>query len=104
VVFGGLLALVLWVWLLGAHAPGAGHEQLGLRAPRRIVADREALEAEDLAQMLEAHDGRRRRRGEREVTVEDLGLRVAQDVNGQQRRREVLSAERDLGPDPGREG
>jgi hypothetical protein len=103
-VLGGLLALVLWVWRLGTHSPGNGHEQLGLRASRRIVADREALEAEDLAQMLEAHNARRRRRGEPEVTVEDLELQVAQDVNAQQRRREVISAEREreLGPDPGR--
>ena len=95
VVFGGLLALVVWVWFLGTHA-GNGHEQLGLRAPRQIVEDREALEAEDLAQMLEAHNARRRRRGEREVTVEDLELQVVQDVNEQQRRREALLADREL--------
>jgi hypothetical protein len=96
VVVGGLLALVLWIWLLGTHASGNGHEQLGLRAPRQIVEDREALEAEDLAQMLEAHNARRRRRGEREVTVSDLELQVARDFNEQQRRREALVADREL--------
>lgn len=96
VVFGGLLALLVWVWRLGTHAPGNGHEQLGLRSPRQIVEDREALEAEDLSQMLEAHNARRRRRGEREVTVSDLELQVAQDFNEQQRRREALIADREL--------
>jgi hypothetical protein len=96
VVFGALLALVLWVWFLGIHAQGHGHEQLGLRAPRQIVEDREALEAEDLEQMLEAHNARRRRRGEREVTVEDLEMQVVRDVNEQQRRREALLADREL--------
>jgi hypothetical protein len=96
VVFGGLLALVVWVWFLGTRASGNGHEQLGLRAPRQIVEDREALEAEDLAQMLDAHNSRRRRRGEREVTVEDLELQVVQDVNEQQRRRDALLADREL--------
>jgi hypothetical protein len=96
VVFGCLLALVVWVWFLGIHASGNGHEQLGLRAPRQIVEDREALEAEDLAQMLDAHNARRRRRGEREVTVEDLELQVVRDVNEQQRRRDALLADREL--------
>jgi hypothetical protein len=96
VVFGGLLALVVWVWFLGTRAAGNGQHPLGLRAPRQIVEDREALEAEDLAQMLDAHNARRRRRGEREVTVEDLELQVAQDVNEQQRRRDALLADREL--------
>jgi hypothetical protein len=96
VVLVGLAALVLWVWLLGSRAPGNGTEQLGLRTPRQIVEDREALEAEDLAQMLEAHNARRRRRGEREVTVGDLELQVVQDVNEQQRRRDALLADREL--------
>ncbi len=96
VVFGGLLALVVWVWFLGTHAPGNGHEQLGLRAPRQIVEDREALEAEDLAQMLDAHNARRRRRGEREVTVEDLESQVVRDLHEQRRRRDALLADREL--------
>ncbi len=95
-VFGGLAALVLWMWLLGSRAAGNGHEPLGLRAPRQIVEDREALEAEDLSQMLEAHNARRRRRGESEVTVEELELQVLQSVNEQQRRREALLADREL--------
>jgi hypothetical protein len=95
-VFGVLAALVLWVVLLGRSASGQGLQQFGLRDARDIVEDREALEAEDLSQMLEAHNARRRRRGEREVTVEDLELQVVADVNEQQRRREALLADREL--------
>jgi hypothetical protein len=95
-VFGVLAALVLWVFLLGRSASGQGLQQFGLRDARDIVEDREALEAEDLSQMLEAHNARRRRRGEREVTVEDLELQVVADVNEQQRRREALLADREL--------
>jgi hypothetical protein len=95
-VLGGLLALVVWVWLLGRHASGSRREPLGLRTARQIVEDREALEADDLAQMLEAHNARRRRRGERELTVEDLEMQVVADVNAQQRRRQELLADREL--------
>ena len=79
VLLGALAALVLWVWLLGRYFPGSGLEQLGLRSARQIVEDREALEAEDLSQMLAAHNERRRRRGEPEVTVADLELQVMND-------------------------
>jgi hypothetical protein len=92
----GLGGLVLWVWVLGRANHGRGLERMGLRSARDITEDREALEAEDLAQMLEAHNARRRRRGEADVTVGDLELRVAQDFTDQQRRRERYLADREL--------
>jgi hypothetical protein len=95
-VFGVLAALVLWVVLLGRSASGQGLQQFGLRDARDIVEDREALEAEDLEQMLEAHNARRRRRGKPEVTVADLELQVVSDFNEQRRRREELVADREL--------
>lgn len=94
--FGCLVALVGWVWLLGRGHRGDGLEQLGLRTPRQIVEDREAADAEDLQQMLDAHNARRRRRGEREVTLEDLEAQVIADANEVRRRREQLLAEREL--------
>ena len=96
VLLGALAALVLWVWLLGRYFPGSGLEQLGLRSAREIVEDREALEAEDLSQMLAAHNERRRRRGKPEVTVADLELQVINDVNEQRRMREAYVADREL--------
>jgi hypothetical protein len=46
--------------------------------------------------MLAAHNARRRRRGETEVTVEDLELRVSQDHRKQMQLREAYLADRDL--------
>jgi hypothetical protein len=96
VLLGAIAALVLWVWLLGKYFPGSGVEQLGLRTARQITEDREALEAEDLSQMLAAHNERRRRRGKPEVTVHELELQVASDLNEQRRRSEEYLADRDL--------
>jgi hypothetical protein len=96
VLLGALAALVLWIWILGKYYPGSGLEQLGLRSARQITEDREELEAEDLNQMLAAHNERRRRRGEPEVTVADLERQVHSDLGEVQRRRERYLADRDL--------
>jgi hypothetical protein len=92
----GLVALILWVWLLGKYYPGSGLEQLGLKSAREITERRDALDAEDLDQMLAASNVRRRARGEKELTVTDLELRVLADVNEQRRRREEYLADREL--------
>ncbi len=96
VLLGALAALVLVIVLLGKYYPGSGLEQLGMKSARDIVETREALDAEDLDQMLRAHNARRRARGEPEVTVTDLENRVAMDMAEQQRRREAYLADREL--------
>ena len=96
VILGALVALVLWVWLLGKYMPGSGMEQLGLRSARQIMEDREELEAEDLSQMIAAHNERRRRRGKTEITVADIEHQVMEDFGEQRRRREAYQAEREL--------
>jgi hypothetical protein len=96
VLLGAIAVLVLWIWLLGRYVPGSGLEQLGLRSARQIVEERESLEAEDLSQMLAAHNERRRRRGERELTVADLERRVMEDFSEQRRRRDAYMADREL--------
>lgn len=96
VIFSGVVVLVLSVWLLGRYYPGSGLEQVGLRSAREIAERREELEAEDLDQMIAAHNARRRARGEAEVTAVDLELRVARDIHDQQRRREQYLADREL--------
>jgi hypothetical protein len=96
VILGTLAALILWVWILGRYFPGSGVEQLGLRSAREITENREALEAEDLSQMLAAHNERRRRRGKPEVTVADIELQVASDFTEQRRRRDAYLADFEL--------
>jgi len=96
VLLAGLAAMGLWMWLIGRHAPGSGMEQLGLRSAREIVETREELEAEDLAQMLAAHNARRRARGERELSESDMEMQVMEDLADQRRRRQELASEREL--------
>ncbi len=96
VLLGGLVAGILWIWLLGKFYPGSGLEQLGLKSGREIMENREALDAEDLEQMLAAHNARRRKRGEAEVTVADLENQVMEDVREQRRRRDAYLADKEL--------
>jgi hypothetical protein len=96
VLLGGLAALILWLWLLGKYYPGSGLEQVGLKSAREISETRESLEAEDLDQMLAAHNARRRARGETEVTVADLEMQVMQDLGEQRRRQQKYLEDRDL--------
>lgn len=81
VVVVGLAALVLVFWMLGRYYPGSGLEQLGLKSSRELIERREALEAEDLDQMLRAHNARKRARGEPEVTAEELEARVLGEMS-----------------------
>lgn len=94
--FGGVAAIVLALWLVGRHYPGSGLDVIGMKSARQIVEQREALEAEDLDQMLAAHNVRRRARGEREVTAGELELRVVQDIRKQDELRQRYLADQDL--------
>ncbi len=87
VVVGGLAAVVLVLWLLGRYYPGSGLEQLGLSSARELAERREALEAEDLDQMLAAHNERKRARGEAEVTAEEVEAELLREREEARRRR-----------------
>jgi hypothetical protein len=87
VVVGGLAVVVLVFWLLGRYYPGSGLEQLGLRSARELAEQREALEAEDLDQMLSAHNERKRARGEAEVTAEEVEASLERERDEARRRR-----------------
>jgi len=84
-VIGGLVAVGIVFWLLGRYYPGSGLEQVGLRSARELAERREELDAEDLDQMLAAHNERRRARGEAEVTADELEARVLRELSEQQR-------------------
>jgi hypothetical protein len=96
VILVGLLAVVVVLLLLGKYYPGSGLEQVGLKSAREITETREALDAEDLDQMLTAHNARRRARGEVEITSGDLEQQVIRDATEQGRRREEYLADREL--------
>jgi hypothetical protein len=97
VILGFIVAVMLGIVLLGRFYPGSGTEQLGMRSAREITEQREELEAEDLDQMLAAHNARRRARGEREVSLEEVEMQVNRDIHEQHQRREAMLAERELG-------
>jgi hypothetical protein len=95
-MLGFLVALILGILLLGKFYPGSGLDSLGMRSAREITERREELEAEDLEQMLAAHNARRRARGEAEVSLEDVEMRVSRDLHEQRARREKYLEEREL--------
>jgi len=94
--FGSVAVIVLALFLVGRHYPGSGLDVIGMKSARQIVEQREALEAEDLDQMLAAHNARRRARGEREVTVGELELSVVQDIRKRDELRQQYLADQDL--------
>ena len=75
-IVGGLLVALL---LLGRFAPGSGARELDWR-PTRSVEVEIQNEIDDLDQMLEAANARRRLRGEPELTEAEIDERVAEDL------------------------
>jgi hypothetical protein len=71
IMLGGVAALLIALLLLGRFYPGSCAEQLDWR-PTRSAEVEVANDADDLVQMREAINRRRRARGEPELTEEDL--------------------------------
>jgi hypothetical protein len=63
---------------LGRWYPGSGAEQVAWRPTRPPEVEAE-LELDDIEQMLEAQNARRRATGRRELTEEEVRARVAED-------------------------
>ena len=78
-MLGGVAVLVVVLLLLGRFYPGSGAEQLDwrpTRSPEREIEN----EIDDLDQMREAVNRRRRARGQAELTDEELQERLAEDA------------------------
>lgn len=82
IIFGGVGGLLLALLLIGRFTPGSGADQLDWK-PTRTVEDEVQNEIDDLDQMLEAANRRRRRRGDAELTEADLHRRVSEDLSFQ---------------------
>ena len=76
VVFGGLLFLFLVFLAIGKWYPGSGADVLDW-TPTRSVETEVELELDDIDQMLEAQNERRRRRGLADRTEDDVRADVA---------------------------
>jgi hypothetical protein len=77
-IFGALIALFIVFYALGRYYPGSGAEQVHWR-PTRSPELEAQLELEDLDQMLEAQNERRRRTGRPELTEEQINAQVEED-------------------------
>jgi len=78
VMAGIFVAMIVFVILLGIFYPGSGAEQLQWRPTRTPEQDMEN-EVDDVAQMLEATNERRARRGLEPLTEEGITQRVHSD-------------------------
>jgi hypothetical protein len=88
-IVGGLIAALV---LLGLLHPRTGAQTLDWK-PTRSVETEIQNEIDDLDQMLEAANARRRRRGEPELTEEAVRARVGADLAASIKRREDHLAE-----------
>ncbi len=94
-MLGLLVGGLLWVILVGKFSSRRGLEEaMGWKSAREVMERREALDAEDVHEMIAARNARRRARGEREVTLEEMEYQVSQDLREQRERRERYLAER----------
>jgi hypothetical protein len=66
------LALAAFIVIGILNTPGSGSEQLGWRTTHEHDRTQAVREAEDLEQMLEAANARRRARGEQELTIDGI--------------------------------
>ena len=87
----GLVVLIGALLALGRFYPGSGADVLDWKPTRSVEVEAE-LELDDIDQMLEAQNERRRRRGERELSREDVELGVAQGLREQQARLDAYRA------------
>ena len=87
------LALLLLVFLaIGKWYPGTGAEVLDWQ-PTRSYEDEIRLEIEDIDEMLEASNERRRRTGRPELTEDQVRLEVEHELMEQQERNRDLKDE-----------
>lgn len=86
----GLLVLVFLA--IGKWYPGTGAEVLDWQ-PTRSYEDEVRLELEDIDEMLEASNERRRRTGRPELTEDAVRGQVERDLMDQQERQDRLKEE-----------
>jgi len=93
IIFGGIAALIIALLAIGRFYPGSGAEVLDWKTPQSRIETQVGLELEDMDQMLEAQNARRRRRGMSELTEEGMRDKVARDLRDAERRRDAYRRE-----------
>jgi hypothetical protein len=82
-VLGGLLVLGGIFYALGRWYPGSGAEQVDWR-PTRSYEDEVRLELQDVDQMIEAQNERRRASGRPEISEDEIRDQVAAEERWRQ--------------------
>ena len=77
VLFGGLVVIGIFL-AIGKWYPGSGADQVDWRLTRSPEVEAE-LELDDVDQMIEAQNRRRRASGRTEITEDDVRAQVAAD-------------------------
>lgn len=95
IIVGGTAGLIIALMLLGRFYPGSGAEQLDWR-PTRSAEVEVQNEIDDLDQMLEATNRRRRARGRPELTEDTIALSLAEDTRLAHRRRDAYVGDLEL--------
>jgi hypothetical protein len=95
IILGGLAGVVVACLLLAKFYPGNGSDVLDWR-PTRSPEVEAQNQVDDLEQMLEAANRRRRKRGEAELTEASLRRSVAEDVRERHVRSDEYEAEQEI--------
>jgi hypothetical protein len=95
IILGGLAGLVVACLLLGRFYPGNGSDVLDWK-PTRSPETEAQNEVDDLEQMLEAANRRRRRRGAPELTEASMRATVAQEVRASHARSDKYTADQEI--------
>ena len=98
IVMGGLVLMVLAVLALGQWYPGSGAEQLDWK-PTRSPEVEAQNEIDDVAQMLEAQNERRRRRGAPERTEDEIAEEVSREQRAMRARAVAFRTREGLPPE-----
>jgi len=88
VILGGVAVIVIFVLLLGRFYPGSGADVLDWKPNHAALETQVENELDDIDQMLEAANERRRRRGKPELTERGLRAEVAAEQRALNAKRE----------------
>lgn len=95
IILGGLGGLVVACLLIGKYYPGNGSDVLDWK-PTRSPEVEAQNEIDDLEQMLEAANRRRRARGAAELTEDSMRAAVAEDVRETHKRKDEYVAAQEI--------
>ena len=87
IITGGLAVFVVALLLIGRYYPGSGADVLDWKPTRSPDAEAQN-EVDDVAQMIEAQNELKRRRGAPEISEEEIEARVREDREQLRRWRE----------------